>query len=113
MLKKKPYLVKLISDEEEAKAKVNDFFSEENASMLPSYVQDCMGSCDIFEKENDDSTIIFGNSPVATFIKQGKVFPIVILCHDRADFLKKTLESLLNVRKIEKINILKHHIKIG
>jgi hypothetical protein len=58
MLKKKPYLVKLLSNGEEAKAKMDNFFCEDNISILPSYVQDCIGNCDIFEKENDDTHFI-------------------------------------------------------
>ena len=92
MLKKKPYLVKLFSNGEEAKAKVDSFFSEENVSMFPSYVQDCMGNCDIFEKENDDSHfVILIDDLSMNFIKE----KITTVLHIKCDIKDATKQFYL------------------
>ena len=51
MLPKKPYLVKLFCTQDDIK-QIDDFFSEENADLFPSYVQDCIGNCDVFEESD-------------------------------------------------------------
>jgi dihydropteroate synthase len=67
MLKKKPYLVKLFCTLEEGK-QIDDFFTEKNADLMPSYVQDCIGSCDVFE-ENDFHYIIIIDDLSMDYIK--------------------------------------------
>lgn len=67
LFKKKPYLVKLFCTLEEGK-QIDDFFTEKNADLMPSYVQDCIGSCDVFE-ENDFHYIIIIDDLSMDFVK--------------------------------------------
>ena len=76
VFKKKPYLVKLFCTQDDIK-KIDDFFSEENADLFPSYIQDCIGNCDIFE----ESDFHF----------------IMIIDELSMDFIKTQLKDVLNI----------------
>ena len=67
VFKKKPYLVKLFCTQDDIK-KIDDFFSEENADLFPSYFQDCIGNCDVFE-ESDFHFIMIIDDLSMDFIK--------------------------------------------
>lgn len=77
IFKKKPYLVKLFCTQDDIK-KIDDFFSEENADLFPSYVQDCLDNCDVFEESD---------------------FHFIIIIDELSmDFIKDTLTNILNIK---------------